>query len=82
MTPHPSVGKSTGPSSPLNGAIDRSFVGVIWFRSEDSAMASGLFHPAGVAKWVTDPRVGATARIYAKRFNAVEKAQAGWDATH
>lgn len=50
--------------------------GAAFFRNEEEALASGLFHPAGVALWLTDPRVGATARIYAKRFDAVAKAQA------
>jgi hypothetical protein len=52
--------------------------GAASWKDVDSALASGILPPVSVAKWATDPRVGATSKLAAKRCNALAKAQAAW----
>lgn len=52
--------------------------GAASWRSVESALASGILPPSYVGQWATDPRIGATCRLYAKRRDVVATAKAAW----
>lgn len=52
--------------------------GAISWPNADMALKSGTLDPWSVRQWASNPQVGGSCRILAKRFNAVAVAEAAW----